>query len=44
MFLDYVTPRLIDDPHLWVRTLCDELENLEYSMSYQTLHRKIREL
>ncbi|MFY2791035.1 IS21/IS408/IS1162 family transposase [Rhodococcus sp. MALMAid1271] len=44
IFLAYVTARLIDDPHLWVRTLCDELEDLGYSMSYQTLHRKIREL
>ena len=44
VFLAYVTARLIDDPHLWVRTLCDELEDLGYAMSYQTLHRKIREL
>lgn len=26
LFLAYVTARPIDDPHLWVRTLCDELE------------------
>ena len=44
VFLAYVTARLSEDPHLWVRTLCDELEDLGYSMSYQTLHRKIREL
>ncbi|OAK54035.1 Mu transposase domain-containing protein [Rhodococcoides kyotonense] len=44
VFLAYVTARLIDDPHLWVRTLCDELEDLGYTLSYQTLHRKIREL
>ncbi|CCQ13370.1 putative transposase [Rhodococcus sp. AW25M09] len=44
MFLAYVTARLLDDPHLWVRTLCDELEDLGYAMSYQTLSRKIREL
>lgn len=44
MFITYVTARLIDDPHLWVRTLCDELEDLGYAMSYQTLSRKIREL
>ncbi|SNT46703.1 Mu transposase domain-containing protein [Rhodococcoides kyotonense] len=44
VFLAYVTARLIDDPHLWVRTLCDELEDLGYAMSYQTLSRKIREL
>lgn len=44
VFVAYVAARLIDDPHLWVRTLCDELEDLGYSMSYQTLHRKVREL
>lgn len=44
MFLAYVIARLIDDPHLRVRTLCDELEDVGYAMSYQTLHRKIREL
>ncbi|OZF53109.1 DDE-type integrase/transposase/recombinase [Rhodococcus sp. 14-2470-1a] len=44
VFLAYVTARLLDDPHLWVRTLCDELEGLGYAMSYQTLSRKIREL
>jgi hypothetical protein len=25
-FVDYVTARLTEDPHLWVRTLFDELE------------------
>ena len=35
-FVDYVTARLIDDPHLWARTLCDELEDLGYAMSYQS--------
>src|SRR6188472_4492798 len=30
VFLAYVTARLIDDPHLWARTLCDELEDLGY--------------
>ncbi|MGW6694802.1 IS21/IS408/IS1162 family transposase [Rhodococcus sp. NPDC054953] len=44
VFVAYVTARLIDDPHLWVRTLCDELKDLGYAMSYQTLTRKIREL
>ena len=40
VFLAYVTARLLDDPHLWVRTLCDELEDLGYAMSYQTLTRQ----
>ena len=43
VFLAYVTARLIDDPHLWARTLCDELEDLGYAMSYQTLTRQIRD-
>ena len=43
MFLAYATARLLDDPHLWVRTLCDELEDLGYAMSYQTLTRQIRD-
>lgn len=43
VFLAYVTARLIDDPHLWVRTLCDELEDLGYAMSYQTLTRQVRD-
>ena len=25
-FVDYVTARLVEDPHLWARTLFDELE------------------
>ncbi len=41
-FLAYVTARLREDPHLWSRTLCDELENLGYTQSYQTLTRQIR--
>ena len=32
MFLAYVTARLVDDPHLWVRTLFDELEDLGYTI------------
>jgi transposase len=43
VFLAYVIARLVDDPHLWVRTLCDELEDLGYAMSYQTLTRQIRD-
>ena len=29
-FVDYVTARLTEDPHLWVRTLYDELEELGF--------------
>lgn len=42
-FVAYVTARLAEDPHLWVRTLCDELEGLGYGLSYPTLTRQIRE-
>ena len=41
-FVEYVTARLAEDPHLLARTLCDELEDLGYSMSYPTLTRHIR--
>lgn len=42
-FVAYVTARLVEDPHLWSRTLCDELEDLGYTQSYQTLTRQIRQ-
>jgi transposase len=41
-FVDYVGARLGEDPHLWARTLCDELEGLGFSLSYQSLTRNIR--
>ncbi|UQX13634.1 Mu transposase domain-containing protein [Candidatus Mycobacterium methanotrophicum] len=43
-FIDYVTARLGEDPHLWARTLCDELEELGFALSYQSLTRNIRDL
>ncbi|WP_455902118.1 IS21/IS408/IS1162 family transposase [Rhodococcus gordoniae] len=42
-FVAYATARLTEDPHLWARTLCDELEDLGYTASYQTLTRQIRQ-
>lgn len=42
-FVEYVTCRLAEDPHLWTRTLCDELEELGYRLSYPTLTRQIRD-
>jgi len=42
-FVDYVTCQLAEDPHLWARTLCDELEELGYRLSYPTLTRQIRD-
>ena len=41
-FVDYVSARLIEDPHLWARTLLDELEELGFGLSYQSLTRNIR--
>src|SRR5690242_14319182 len=42
-FVDYVTARLIEDPHLWARTLLDELEELGFVLSYQSLTRNVRQ-
>ena len=42
-FADYVTARLVEDPHLWARTLFDELEDMGFELSYQSLTRIIRE-
>ena len=41
-FLDYVTARLLEDPHLWAVTLFDELLALGFEASYPTLTREIR--
>ena len=40
--LDYVTARLVEDPHLWAVTLSDELEPLGFTASYPSLTREIR--
>lgn len=41
-FVDYVTARLAEDPHLGVVTLWDELVSLGFAGSYQSLTRQIR--
>ena len=41
-FADYVSARLREDPHLWARTLCDELEELGFKLAYPNLTRNIR--
>jgi transposase len=41
-FVEYVSARLVEDPHLWVVTLFDELQPLGFGLSYQTLTREIR--
>lgn len=42
-FTDYVTARLIEDPHLWAVTLLDELRPLGFEGSYPSLTRQIRD-
>ena len=41
-FVEYVTARLVEDPHLWAITLFDELLTLGFAASYQTVTREIR--
>lgn len=41
-FEPYARARLDEDPHLWALTLFDELQELGYDRSYQTLTRQIR--
>jgi len=41
-FVDYLTARLAEDPHLWALTLFDELQPLGFTGSYPTLTRQIR--
>ena len=42
-FVDYVTARLTEDPHLWAVTLLNELVPLGFVGSYPTLTRQIRD-
>jgi len=42
-FVDYVTARLTEDPHLWAVTLLDELKPLGFTGSYPTLTRQVRD-
>jgi len=41
-YVDYVSSRLSEDPHLWATTLFDELRDLGFTGSYPTLTRQIR--
>jgi transposase len=41
-FEDYVRARLREDPHLWATTLFDELVELGFERSYQSLTRQVR--
>jgi transposase len=41
-FVDYISARLTEDPHLWAVTLFDELQPLGFDRSYPTLTRQIR--
>ncbi|GEB96499.1 hypothetical protein FHX68_1906 [Microbacterium lacticum] len=42
-FVDYVTARLAEDPHLWAATLLDELRSLGCDGAYPTPTRQIRD-
>lgn len=42
-FVRYVTQRLADDPHLWATTLYEEVVELGYAGSYQSLTRAVRD-
>ncbi len=42
-YVEYVTARLVEDPHLWAQTLFDELRDLGFVQSYSSLTRQIRE-
>ena len=42
-FVNYVTARLTEDPHLWAVTLLDELRLLGFTGSYPTLTRQVRD-
>lgn len=42
-FVDYVTARLTEDPHLWAVTLLEELVPLGFVGSYPTLTRHLRD-
>lgn len=42
-FVEYVTARLCEDPHLWATTLFDELVGLGFDQSYQTMTRQVRD-
>ena len=41
-FVPYIAARLVDDPHLWLTTLQDELMPLGWGAGYQSLTRGVR--
>lgn len=41
-FVDYVSVRLRDDPHVWGTSLYDEVRKLGYEQSYVTFARQVR--
>jgi transposase len=42
-FVDYVTARFAEDPHVWAVTLFEEVAELGYPLVYQTFTRHLRE-
>ena len=41
-FVDYLTARFADDPHVWASVLHDEIRRLGYSLSYPSFVRQLR--
>ena len=41
-FVDYLTARFCDDPHVWASALHDEVKRLGYSLSYPSFVRQVR--
>jgi len=41
-FVDYLTARFCDDPHVWASALHDEVRRLGYSLSYPSFVRQLR--
>jgi transposase len=41
-FVDYITARFADDPHVWASALFDEVRRLGYSLSYPSFARQLR--
>jgi transposase len=41
-FVDYLTARFKDDPHVWASALYDEVRRLGYSLSYPSFVRQLR--
>ena len=41
-FVEYLTARFVDDPHVWASALYDEVRRLGYPLSYPSFARQVR--